>query len=65
MLRREDLIGLVVGLHGSANETLGMGVLEEVSQDRRHIYIRTPLVEAAAIRILQLGNIYLDERRAE
>jgi polynucleotide 5'-hydroxyl-kinase GRC3/NOL9 len=62
MLRREDLIGLVVGLHDSANETIGLGVCEEVSRDIRHIYVRTPVAAKAAIRILQLGNVYWDER---
>ena len=38
MLRREDLIGLVVGLQDSANETLGLGVCEDVSRDNCHIY---------------------------
>jgi polynucleotide 5'-kinase involved in rRNA processing len=65
VLRREDLIGLVVGLHDSANETLGLGVFEELSHDCRHISIRTPLVGAAAIRILQLGSSYLDRREGE
>ena len=65
MLRREDLIGLLVGLHDRANETLGLGVFEELSQDCRHISIRTPLVGAAGIRILQLGSIYLDQPEGE
>lgn len=60
-LRREDLNGLLVGLHDSANETLGLGVFEELSQDCRHISIRTPLVGVAGIRILQLGSVYLDQ----
>jgi polynucleotide 5'-hydroxyl-kinase GRC3/NOL9 len=60
MLPRADLTGLVVGLHDSANNTLGLGVLEEVSLEGRHISIRTPVIEAAAIRILQLGSIYGD-----
>lgn len=62
MLRREDLIGLLIGLHDSANETVGLGICEDFSRDDRHIYIRTPVAETAAIRILQLGNVYLDER---
>jgi polynucleotide 5'-hydroxyl-kinase GRC3/NOL9 len=65
MLRGKDLLGLLVGLHDSANETLGLGVLEQVSQDCSHIYIRTPLLEEAAIRILQLGSSYLDQREGE
>lgn len=65
MLRREDLVGLLVGLHDSANETLGLGVLEDVSQDCHDISVRTPLVEAAAIRILQLGSSFLDQREGE
>jgi polynucleotide 5'-hydroxyl-kinase GRC3/NOL9 len=62
MLRREDLIGLVIGLHDSANETLGLGVCEDVSRDNCHIYVRTPVTARTAVRILQLGNVYLDER---
>ena len=62
MLRREDLIGLVVGLQDSANETLGLGVCEDVSRDNCHIYVRTPVAAMSAIRILQLGNVYLNER---
>ena len=62
-LRREDLNGLLVGLNDSANETLGLGVFEEVSQDSRQISIRTPLAGTAGIRILQLGNVYLDEQK--
>lgn len=65
VLSRDEMIGLVVGLHDAANETLGLGVLEEVSQNSRHISIRTPLVGAAGIRILQLGSIYLDQREGE
>ncbi|HLZ33246.1 MAG TPA: Clp1/GlmU family protein [Nitrospira sp.] len=65
LLCREDLTGLLVGLHDSANDTLGLGVFEELSQDCRYISIRTPLDEAAAIRILQLGSIYLDQRERE
>lgn len=64
-LRREDLNGLLVGLHDSANETLGLGVFEELSRDSRHISIRTPLVGAAGIRILQLGSVYLDQPEGE
>lgn len=62
MLRREDLIGLLIGLHDSANETIGLGMCEDVGRDSRHIYVRTPVAAASAIRILQLGNVHLDER---
>lgn len=62
MLKREDLVGLVIGLHDSANETIGLGICEDVSRDNRHIHIRTPVAATAAIRILQMGNVYLDER---
>jgi polynucleotide 5'-hydroxyl-kinase GRC3/NOL9 len=62
MLRREDLIGLLMGLHDSANETIGLGICENSSRDNRHIYVRTPVAATAAIRILQLGNVYLDDR---
>jgi len=65
MLPEKDLVGLLVGLNDSANETLGLGLLEQVGQDCRHIYIRTPLLDAAAIRILQLGSSYLDQREGE
>ncbi len=62
MLRREDLIGLLVGLHDSGNETLGLGVLEEISEDCRRISVRTRVDQTSAIRILQLGSTYLDGR---
>lgn len=65
MLRKEDLIGLVVGLHDSANDTLGLGVLEGLSRDCRHIAIRTPWTGEAAIKILQLGGIRLDQPEVE
>lgn len=45
MLWRADPNGLVVGPDNSANETIGLGVLEEVSQDGHRVSIRTPLVE--------------------
>jgi polynucleotide 5'-hydroxyl-kinase GRC3/NOL9 len=61
ILRREDLIGLLIGLQDSANETLGLGICEDLSRDNRHIYVRTPVAATAAIRILQLGNVYLNE----
>lgn len=61
MLRKENLIGLVVGLQDSANDTLGLGVLEGLSRDCRHIAIRTPLTGEAAIKILQLGSTRLDQ----
>ncbi len=62
MLRREDLIGLLIGLHDLANETIALGICEGVGRDNRHIYVRTPVAAASAIRILQLGNVYWDER---
>lgn len=62
ILRREDLIGLLIGLHDSANETLGLGICEDLSRDNHHIYVRTPVAATAAIRILQLGNVYLNEQ---
>ena len=62
LLRREDLVGLLIGLQDSANETIGLGICENVGPDNRHIYLRTPIAAAAAVRILQLGNVYLDER---
>lgn len=62
ILRREDLIGLLIGLHDAANETLGLGIGEDLSRDNHRIYIRTPVAATAPIRILQLGNVYLDER---
>lgn len=65
VLRREDLIGLLVGLHDSANQTLGLGVFEEMSRDGHHLHIRTPLVGTAGIRILQLGSTYLNQREGE
>ncbi len=65
MLHRANLIGLVTGLHDAANETLGLGVVEELSQDNRHISLRTPLVGAGAIKILQLGNTCLDQPQVE
>jgi polynucleotide 5'-hydroxyl-kinase GRC3/NOL9 len=61
ILRGEDLIGLLIGLQDSANETIGLGICEDLSRDNRHIYVRTPVAAASAIRILQLGNVYLDE----
>jgi polynucleotide 5'-kinase involved in rRNA processing len=65
MLRGKDLLGLLVGLHDSANETLGLGLLEHVSQDCGHIDIRAPIVETAGISILQLGSSYLVQRDGE
>jgi polynucleotide 5'-kinase involved in rRNA processing len=62
MLHREYLLGLLIGLHDSANQTIGLGICEDVSRDHRHISVRTPVAATAAIRILQLGNVYLDER---
>ncbi len=59
--RREDLVGLLIGLHDSAIETIGLGICEDVSRDNRHISVRTPVAAASAVRILQLGNVYLDE----
>jgi polynucleotide 5'-kinase involved in rRNA processing len=62
MLRREDLCGLLIGLHDSANETIGLGICEDIDRDNCHICVRTPVGATAAIRILQLGNVYLNER---
>jgi polynucleotide 5'-hydroxyl-kinase GRC3/NOL9 len=60
-LRGRELIGLVVGLQDSADETLALGVFEGTTEDIRHITIRTPLVEPQAIRIVQLGSLYLEQ----
>jgi len=62
MLHGKDLVDLLVGLHDSANEALGLGVIEQISEDCRHIYVRTLLAQTSAIRILQLGSTYLDGR---
>ncbi|HEY7532795.1 MAG TPA: Clp1/GlmU family protein [Nitrospiraceae bacterium] len=61
LLSKDEMTGLLVGLHDSANETIGLGKCEDSSQDNRHIYVRTPVAATAAIRILQLGNVYLNE----
>lgn len=58
-LRKEDLAGLLVGLNNSANETLALGLLQTVSEDRREIHVRTPLSEGSAVRVLQLGSLRL------
>ncbi|MBI4400263.1 MAG: hypothetical protein HY581_01355 [Nitrospirae bacterium] len=65
VLCAEDLTGLLVGLNDPTNETLGLGLLEGASQDGRAIFVLTPLADAAPIRILQMGNLRLDQSGKE
>lgn len=59
-LRAEELSGLLIGLNTSADETVGLGLLDGLSNDGREIVVRTPLTDASAVRILQLGSMRLD-----
>ncbi len=64
-LRAEEIKGLVVGLNNSANETLGLGLLEGFSEDMGGVRVLTPVHEASAIRILQVGSIRLSRAGQE
>ncbi len=64
-LRAEAITGLVVGLNDSANETLGLGLIEGFSEDMDEIHVLTPLREAGAIRVVQVGSIRLNRAGQE
>ncbi len=53
MMRREDLNGLLIGLHDSANETIGPGIFDDLSHDGRQMSVRTPVVFTHATHILR------------
>lgn len=58
-LSSASIAGVLVGLNDSANETVGLGLLEGVSPDGLALYALTPLRGAASIRIVQLGSLRL------
>jgi polynucleotide 5'-kinase involved in rRNA processing len=55
-LQGDDWTGHLIGLNNENNHTLGLGLLQGVSNDGRSIRVRTPLRETAGISILQLGE---------
>ncbi len=63
-LRGEWFTRMLVGLNNAANETLGVGVLHSVSEDMKEIRVLTPLEEASAVRILQMGSIRFNQSKA-
>jgi polynucleotide 5'-hydroxyl-kinase GRC3/NOL9 len=60
MLREEGFAGVLVGLNDAANETLGVGLFQGLSQDAKEIRVLTPMEEASGVRILQMGSIRLN-----
>ena len=61
VLRTNDVIGLLMGLNDADDETLGLAWLEGLSDDGCEIHVRTPVTDAAGVRIAQLGSLRLDE----
>lgn len=60
-LGAEGLAGRLIGLNNAADETVALGLFESVSEGTREILVKTPLRDASSVRILQLGNMRLDE----
>lgn len=60
-LQSHELFGLLVGLNNAADETLGLGLLEGASEDGNDIYVKTPLQDVSAVRILQMGTFCLNQ----
>jgi polynucleotide 5'-kinase involved in rRNA processing len=58
-LQNSEVRGLLVGLNNAANETVGVGVLQGVNDNAQKIFIKTPVKDTSAIRILQLGSLHL------
>jgi len=60
--------GLLLGLNTAADETVGLGLLEEIGADGRELRVRTPVTDASAVRLVQLGSARLqpsgEERRS-
>ena len=65
MLREEGFTGVLVGLNDAANETLGVGLFQGLSEDAKEIRVLTPMEEASAVRILQMGSIRLNRSGEE
>lgn len=65
VLQREELTGLLMGLNNANDETLGLGLLEQVSADGREIRVWTPMQDLHSVRIVQLGSLRLHELMRE
>ncbi len=65
MLRLEALNGLLLGLNDSANDTLGLGLLEGVSDAGQEVRVLTPVRDTASVRILQIGSSRLNQAGQE
>jgi hypothetical protein len=55
-LQGDNWTGHLVGLNDDNNHTLGLGLLQGVTNDGRSIRVRTPLRETVGVSILQLGE---------
>jgi polynucleotide 5'-kinase involved in rRNA processing len=64
-LQDQKMFGLLVGLNNASNETLGLGLLDGVSEDGSHMYLTTSFQDASAIRIVQMGNLFLSRTYEE
>jgi polynucleotide 5'-kinase involved in rRNA processing len=62
-MREDDEEGLLVGLHDSTDNFLGIGVLESIDYERRIIRVYTPVRRGVAS--LRLGRVKLDKKGKE
>lgn len=58
-LQEDGFAGTLVGLNDAANETLGIGLLQGLDDGAKEIRLLTPVAEAGAVRILQMGSLRL------
>jgi polynucleotide 5'-kinase involved in rRNA processing len=64
-LSSRSLVGHLLGLNNSANETLALGLLEGMTRHGQEIDVLTPLRNLARVRIIQMANIRLAKTGGE
>lgn len=56
----ESLQNLLVGLNNQNNETLALGLIQDINFQSKKIIILTPISELASVRIIEFGFIQID-----
>ncbi|MDI6782818.1 MAG: Clp1/GlmU family protein [bacterium] len=65
LVEYDQLQNLLVGLNNQNNETLALGLIQDIEPDKSGLKMLTPLSELTSIRIIEFGFIRIDSKGKE
>jgi len=63
--RKREVEGLLIGLCDQQNDTLALGIIEDIDLERKLLSIYTPLQDLGEVRSIQFGSIRLNSEGKE